>query len=344
MIELDGSLGEGGGQILRTSLTLSLLSGKPFRLTKIRAGRPKPGLQPQHLMSVRAAAQIGQATVAGDRQNSKELSFEPGPVVAGRYHFAIGTAGATGLVLQTIYLPLTLKGEQLSEVVITGGTHVKASPSFHFLDATWRSYLTAMGLPLGVRMRQPGFYPRGGGLIEARMEPVHNVRPLQLSGEVEHRSGLSVSGLAAVAGLPPSIAERLVRRAESRLKRERLKCDLAIETWPGGPGAVLLLVLHGPPVPTLFCGLGERGKPAERVSDQAVEELLAHVEANPAAVDPHSADQILLPLALAEGPSQYPVSSITQHLITNVEVVRQFIARPITLVGTEGEPGLVQIG
>jgi RNA 3'-terminal phosphate cyclase (ATP) len=181
VIELDGALGEGGGQILRTSLTLSLLTGKPFHLKNIRAGRSKPGLQPQHLASVRAAGQIGQAQVLGDQIGSRELHFEPGPIVAGKYHFGIGTAGATSLVLQTIYLPLALKGDRPSEIVITGGTHVKASPSFHFLDATWKAYLERMGLPLALQMRQPGFYPRGGGVIQAHVEPVAHIAPLRLA-------------------------------------------------------------------------------------------------------------------------------------------------------------------
>ncbi len=342
LIQLDGAQGEGGGQILRTSLTLSLLTGKPFHLTNVRAGRSKPGLQPQHLMSVRAAAQIGQARVEGDRQHSKELRFEPGPVIAGNYHFAIGTAGATSLVLQTVYLPLALKGDQPSQIVITGGTHVKASPSFHFLETTWKAYLERLGLPLRLTMRQPGFYPRGGGLIEAAIEPAATVQPLHL--DAANEPALALTGFAAVAGLPVSIGERMIHRAASRLIRERLRCDLVVETWPGGPGVVLLLVLHGPPVPTLFCGLGERGKPAERVADQAVDELLAHVHSNPEAVDPHSADQILLPLALAAGPSQYATSSVTQHLITNIEVVRRFVTRAIELEGREGKPGVVRIG
>src|SRR5262249_43776954 len=146
MIELDGSFGEGGGQILRTSLALSLLTGKPFHLANVRARRPKPGLQPQHLMCVQAAAAIGQAKVKGASRGSSDLVFEPGQIVPGKYHFAIGTAGATGLVLHTLYLPLALCCSELSELVISGGTHVKAAPCYHFLESTWRAYLEALGL------------------------------------------------------------------------------------------------------------------------------------------------------------------------------------------------------
>jgi RNA 3'-terminal phosphate cyclase (ATP) len=162
LLELDGSFGEGGGQILRTSLALSLLTGRAFHLRNIRAGRRKPGLQPQHLASVRAAAAIGQAAVSGARRDSTELLFEPGAVVAGKYCFPIGTAGATGLVLHTIHLPLTLRSGGTSEVAFLGGTHVSHSPCFHFLDVIWRRYLELMGMKIGLRLHHPGFYPRGG--------------------------------------------------------------------------------------------------------------------------------------------------------------------------------------
>src|SRR5207247_5572306 len=166
MIELDGSFGEGGGQILRTSLALALLTGKAFHLRNVRARRSKPGLQPQHLMSVRAAATIGQAQLRGATVGSADLVFEPGPVVPGTYHFAIGTAGATGLVLHTIYLPLALAGRP-SDVTIEGGTHVRTSPCFHFLETTWRRYLEYLGLSITLRKSRPGLYPLGGGLLLA---------------------------------------------------------------------------------------------------------------------------------------------------------------------------------
>src|SRR4051812_9578773 len=171
LVELDGSLGEGGGQILRSSLTLSLLTGKSFHLRHVRARRPKPGLQPQHLMSVRAAARIGAAKLRGASIGSTDLVFEPGTVSAGSYRFDIGTAGSTGLVLQTLYLPLALRGDAPSEVTLIGGTHVNTSPCFHFLDVTWRAYLERMGLRLSLRMARPGFYPRGGGVVVAHVQP-----------------------------------------------------------------------------------------------------------------------------------------------------------------------------
>src|SRR3954452_13638053 len=171
LLEIDGSFGEGGGQILRTSLALSLLTGRPFHLRNVRARRSKPGLQPQHLKSVQAAAAVGQARLRGASLGSSDLSFEPGEVRAGKYTFDIGTAGATGLVLHTVYLPLALRGGEPSEVTLVGGTHVRTSPGFHFLDTTWRRYLAQCGLKVSLTLLRPGFYPRGGGMVLASIQP-----------------------------------------------------------------------------------------------------------------------------------------------------------------------------
>jgi RNA 3'-terminal phosphate cyclase (ATP) len=339
-IEIDGSLGEGGGQILRTALALSLVTGKSFRLVYIRARRPKPGLQPQHLMCVRAAATIAQATVHGASLGSSDLTFEPGEVVAGKYHFAIGTAGATSLVLHTLYLPLALRGSVTSHLTITGGTHVKQSPSFHFLDTTWRRYLELVDLHVTLNMWQPGFYPRGGGIIEAHVQPCAAIRSLRLD---DCHNSTEATGLSVVARLPADIARRQARRAAYRLREAGVMADITEEHWDGGPGTVLALTLATRPVPTLFCGLGQRGKPAERVADDAVNDLLAHVRTEPAGVDLHSADQLVLPLALAAGPSVYRVTQITQHLLTNIATIHRFVERDIMCEGIEGGPGVVRI-
>jgi len=344
MIELDGSMGEGGGQILRSSLTLSLLTGKPFRLFNIRAGRPKPGLQPQHLMSVRAAATVGKAQITGDRQGSRELVFEPGTVAGGNYRFDINTAGATGLVLQTIALPLLLEAGQPSEVIITGGTHTTTSPCFHFLDTTWRAYLTHLGVTMKLRIVRPGFYPRGGGEIRASLQPIS-----QLGGyEPLVQEPLTIRGFSAVAGLPEHIAARQKRRAENRLRDRGLQSQLSEEVWDGGPGSVLAICLYTRPAPTLFFGLGARGKPAEAVADEAVDQVLKFVarrerEDQQEVVDFHSADQLVLPLALSPQKSWYHVSEVTQHLLTNINVVRRFVDREIVCEGNEGEVGMVHI-
>jgi RNA 3'-terminal phosphate cyclase (ATP) len=340
MIEIDGSFGEGGGQILRSSLALALVTGKPFHLRKIRAGRAKPGLQPQHLMSVRAAAQIGQAEVRGAALGSSDLTFEPRGVIPGKYHFAIGTAGATGLVLHTIYLPLAFHASAPSEVTLQGGTHVPHSPCFHFLDVTWRAYMEMLGLHFKLRLIRPGFFPRGGGVVEATIDPCPRVRPFRL---VERSGPTRATIISAVAGLPEQIARRQGRRASYRMTAAGLRADVREETWPGGPGTVLIVQLDTTPAPALFFGLGARGKPAERVADDAADQAIDFLMAAPAAVDPHSADQLVLPLALAEGESQFTVTQLTQHLLTNIAVIRQFVDRDIACAGAEGTPGTVAI-
>ena len=339
LLAIDGSFGEGGGQILRTSLTLSLLTGCSFRLFNIRAGRSKPGLQPQHLMSVRAAANIGQAKLRGASRGSSDLTFEPGTVTAGNHRFDIGTAGATSLVLQTIALPLALRGGAPSHVTLIGGTHVSTSPCFHFLDTTWRHYLNLLRVRLSLRMVRPGFYPRGGGQVEADIQPCSQLAHLKF----HERGPIQLTGFSAVAGLPEDIARRQARRARFRLEQNDLQANIREESWEGGPGTVLGIVVNTTPAPILFFGLGARGKPAERVADEAVDQVLAYL-LNPPAVDSHSADQLVLPLALADGPSEYTVAEVTPHLTTNIAVIRQFLEREIVCEGEEGGPGIVRIG
>jgi RNA 3'-terminal phosphate cyclase (ATP) len=340
MLELDGSFGEGGGQILRTSLALALLTGKAFHLRNVRARRPKPGLQPQHLMSVRAAATVGQARVRGDSLGSGDLVFEPAAVLPGPYHFNIGTAGATSLVVHTLYLPLAWQTSASSEVTVRGGTHVLASPCYHFLETTWQPYLELLGLRIRMHQYETGFYPRGGGVIEAHIQPCTSLRGLQL-GETGPATAATV--ISAVAQLPEHIAQRQARRAEKALRELKLSVEVHEERWSNGPGTVLIVILNTTPVPTLFFGLGARGKPAESVADEAVEQVRHHLRHGRRGVDLHSGDQLVMPLAVAEGPSHYSVAEVTRHLVTHIAVIRQFVDRAITCTGEEGQPGFVRV-
>jgi RNA 3'-terminal phosphate cyclase (ATP) len=339
MLEIDGSHGEGGGQVLRTSLALSLITRRPFHLKNVRARRSKPGLQPQHLMSVQAAATIGQAKLRGATLHSTDLVFEPGETVPGNYHFRIGTAGATGLVLHTVYLPLALL-DAPSTVTIEGGTHVRASPCFHFLQTTWAAYMALLGINIKLNMRRPGFYPRGGGLLEARIEGNAGLRGLDLPdlGQVKEASVLS-----AVAGLPEKIAQRQADRAQDRLEKLGLQVAVRQEVWQGGPGTMLAVELPTAPVPTLFFGLGERGKPAERVADEAVKVAQSFLDSEPLAVDGHSADQLLMPACVAHLPSQYRVADVTRHLLTNVMVIRSFLDVEMSCDAPEGREGWLKV-
>jgi RNA 3'-terminal phosphate cyclase (ATP) len=198
-----------------------------------------------------------------------------------------------------------------------------------------------LGLDLDVKMRRPGFYPRGGGLLQAHIEPCSGLRSVRLD---QITPATRITGLSAVAGLPEHIARRQAQRASKRLHSLGLPVHISEETWQGGLGAVLALILNTQPVATMFFALGERGKPAERVADEAVARVVRFQEAETPAMDEHSADQVLLPLAMAEGPSQFPVSTITSHLLTNAAVIGQFVEREIEIEGSEGKPGLVRIG
>ena len=345
-VDLDGSHGEGGGQILRTALSLSLLTGRPFRMTSIRANRDKPGLRPQHLKAVEAAAFLGQAEVTGAAAGSRELVFRPGAYSPSDLTIDIGTAGSTSLVLQTLHLPLAMRAESAVRVVLMGGTFNPKAPAHPFLEHTWRAYLAALGLPIALAMPAAGFYPRGGGRLEAWIEPAMPKAWVQTGRGSLRR----ILGIAGVANLRDDIAGRLRDRAMRRLREHGLTADVEIEAvrWPSpGQGAALSLIAeHEGAIPATFVGLGQRGKSSEDVADEAVDQLLAFEAVDHGAVDPHSADQILLPLALAEGRSIYTVSQTTDHLRTNAATIGAFLDRPIMIEepSTEGQPGRVMVG
>ncbi len=344
-VRLDGSRGEGGGQILRTALTLSLLTGRPFRMTKIRANRDKPGLRPQHKTAVDAAVELGDAKVVGSTVGSRELVFAPGAYRPRDMTLDIGTAGSTGLVLQTLHLPLALRTSSAVRVALAGGTFNPKAPAYTFLEATWHGYLWAFGMPVSLAMPAAGFYPRGGGRLEAWVEPA-SPRPWV---QLDRGPLVRVRGIAGVANLRDDIAERMRNRAARRLEEAGLAAEIEIELvrWPSpGQGAALTLIAeHEGTIPATFVGLGERGKPSEAVADEAVDQLLAFESVAGAAVDPHSADQILLPLAFAPGRSAFTVSEVTEHLRTNVNTIRAFLDRSITVEEpeAEGRPGRVVI-
>jgi RNA 3'-terminal phosphate cyclase (ATP) len=342
-VRLDGSRGEGGGQILRTALTLALLTGRPFRMVKIRANRDKPGLRPQHKTAVDAAAELGRAEVTGAAVGARELSFAPSLQEARDLTIDIGTAGSTSLVLQTLHLPMAVRGNAPAHLVLTGGTFNPKAPAYPFLEATWRAYLAAFGMPMGLTMPLAGFYPRGGGQLEAWIEPA---TPRPWVGT--HRGALRrLHGIAGVSNLRDDIARRMRDRAIHRLRAHGLSAEIELVQWPSpGQGAAISLTAeHDGAIPATFVGLGARGKPSEAVADEAVEALLAFEAVEHAAVDLHSADQILLPLAVAPGRSEFTVSKVTEHLRTNAETITAFLDRSIRIEEPPGEnqPGRVVI-
>ncbi len=338
-LEIDGSMGEGGGQVLRSSLSLSILTRRSVHLYNIRAGREKPGLQPQHLKAVEAAAAICAGETRGAALHSQELFFTPGTVRPGQYRFDIGTAGAAALVLHTVYLPLARAGGP-STVTITGGTHVSHSPSYHYLEREWLSALRACGFWMRLEMPRAGFYPRGGGEIQAQIRPVSEIQPLE---RVERGELRRIRGITAVANLSEEIARRQKLQALRRL--EPLCRDSKIETLvlPSiGKGTMLLLQAEFEHATCCYFGLGAIGKRAEQVADEAVEGIEAFLS-GPGAVDEYLADQIILPLAFARGTSRYRTARVSRHLLTNAAVIQAFLPIRVEIEGKEGQPGKVTI-
>jgi len=341
-------MGEGGGQILRTSLTLSCVLGEPFRMINIRAGREKPGLRPQHLTGLRAAAEICDATVGGGGVGSTEITFEPHKARAGSYCYEVGTAGSVSLVLHTILLPLALSGEE-NRVKIEGGTHVSASPPFEHLDSCWIPAMKGMNLQAVLDMQRAGYYPKGGGKIDVKIAPSAGIGPVEWS----ERGGLRrLTVRAAVSNLPDGIAERIISRSrrharEAGISKEKVREEI-FRPPAIAEGAYFFLLAEFEPVgaipapPAGFVSLGRKGKRAETLADEAWADLAAFLKTN-AAIEPHLADQALLPLSLAGGASRYSTSSVTEHLLTNAQAIKNFGAAHIEITGNKGEPGLVHV-
>jgi RNA 3'-terminal phosphate cyclase (ATP) len=339
MLEIDASFGEGGGQILRSALALSVITGKPMRLTNVRARRPQPGLKPQHLKAVEAAAQISAARVQGATLGSQTLMFEPAGLKSGSYAFDIGTAGSVSLLLQTICLPLSF-ARGPSRLTLTGGTHVPWSPCFHYLQWQWLPYLTAVGYHVECSLECAGFYPRGGGLLHANIVPSRHLAPLHLT---ERGRLLRIRGLSAVGRLDRSIAERQRSQAVERLRDLAVPLEIEVSEVPAGsPGTFIVLQAEFEGGRCCAFALGALHKRAEKVADEAAEELRADIEAG-GAIDAWLADQLLLPLAFIPERSTFSVCRISQHLRTNAELLGYFLPVTVEIEGETGQPGRVVI-
>ncbi len=339
VLRVDGAQGEGGGQVLRTALALAAIRGAPVEIHSIRARRKNPGLQPQHLTALTALGQISGARMEGAFLGSQRVLFAPGPVRPGEYRFDVGTAGSTALVLQAILLPLALvRGP--SRIVLTGGTHVPWSPPADYLREVLLPVLAGMGVRARLEVDRWGFYPKGGGRVVVEIEGSAELRPATL---VFRAGALRIRGVSAVANLPRGIAERQQDRALRRLTAEGRTADIAvIEAGGPGVGSFLMLVADVGGLPAGFSALGERGKPAEQVADEVVNALLDFLEAE-AGCDPHLADQVILPMALAPGTSRLTTSRVTRHLLTTVRIAQQALGCPAQIGGEEGGPGQVTI-
>lgn len=316
-LTIDGSRGEGGGQILRTALSLSVLQRRPIRIERIRAGRAKPGLMRQHLMCVKAAAAISAADVRGDVLGSTALEFVPNALVGGAQHFAIGTAGSAMLVLQTVLPPL-LRADAESRICIEGGTHNQLAPSADFILRCFLPQLARMGARVSLSVEKVGLFPAGGGRVVAKIAP-GPLAPIVID---QRGARLGIGAEALIAAVPEHVALREITRVADRFKLRREAVshrDLGNRT---GPGNVLSVHAEFEQVCELATAHGKRGVPAETVADQACDALQAWLD-NGAPVGEHLADQLLLPLWLAGGGS-FITGAVSGHLATNAELINRF--------------------
>ena len=323
-IEIDGSYGEGGGQILRTSLAMSLVTGKPFHIENIRLGRKKPGLLQQHLTAVNASARISQAEVEGNVLGSKKLYFAPKTVKPGRYHFSVKTAGSSTLVLQTVF-PALLITHGKSELLLEGGTHNPYAPPFDFLARTYLPIISRMGVKISATLKRHGFYPVGGGRFNISIESTGKLSKINIlkRGEIKRQIARAV-----VAKLPRSIGEREIKRIGDKLMWDRRCLHIEEVTNSAGPGNVLTVEIESEQITEVFTGFGERGVSAERVADKIVLEVKEYLSAG-VPVGKYLADQLLIPMVLAGG-GTFQTLPLTRHTRTNIEILKQFLNINIT--------------
>lgn len=321
-IRIDGAQGEGGGQILRTSITLSMLKQVKVEIFNIRAKRKKPGLLRQHLTCVRAAKTICNATVEGDELGSQTVSFTPGKVKGGIYSFAIGTAGSTSLVCQTILMPLAL-ADEASTVTLEGGTHNGMSPSVTYLEQSFLPILAKMGIQTSLKLEQFGFYPAGGGKWEMRIEPCKQAVPLTFSNDEPSEPDLAnkLSVTAIVSQIPKQIGQREIDTVVRSLQLDDVLNELKTVTSPG-PGNTLIIRYCHHGHCSVFEVVGELGISAEKVAKRAVGRLRKFLNSS-ANVEGHLADQLLLPMVLANNGS-FTTTQPSLHALTNIMVIEQF--------------------
>ena len=319
MIAIDGSAGEGGGQVLRTALTMSLATGRPFRIDNVRGKRPKPGLLRQHLAAVTAASAIGGARTEGGELGSLSLTFAPGPIKPGDYAFAVGSAGSATLVLQTVLVPLALAAGE-STLTLEGGTHNPWAPPFDFLDRVFLPVLNRLGPSVTSALARPGFYPAGGGRFTVTIRPCERLNRLTLleRGEITGRHAKVM-----IANLPGHIANREARTALRLLNWPDENATIDAINGAGGPGNVLLIEISSEHASEICSGFGEMRTTAEGVADKAAKEARRYLAAG-VPVGIHLADQLLPVLALGDGGS-FRTLALSRHALTNAEVIRQFV-------------------
>ena len=342
MIEIDGSQGEGGGQILRSSLTLAMVTGQPVRLTRIRAGRKKPGLMRAHLTAVTAAREISNAPVHGAAIGSRELTFHPGAISGGNYSFRIGTAGSTSLVLQTV-LPALLCADGPSTLRIEGGTHNPMAPPFEFLQRTYLPLVNHLGPRVEAQLVRPGFFPAGRGQIEVAVSPSPTLGPLSLT---ERGEPVARRAQALLAQLNENIGRRECRTLTSELDWPEDAAEVSVVRNSAGPGNALICDLQFENLTEVLVEFGEPGKRAERVASQLAQHVRRYLD-SAVPVGQHLADQLLLPLAIGAaqgtGGGAFRTLNLTDHSKTHIEVIRRFLDVDVSVTETAPDDVLVEV-
>jgi RNA 3'-terminal phosphate cyclase (ATP) len=330
MITIDGALGEGGGQVLRTALGLSLVTGQPFRIEHIRAKRRKPGLLRQHLTAVEAATAVGDATVDGAEMGSQQLTFKPGRVKPGDYTFAVGTAGSATLVLQTV-LPALMLADGPSALRLEGGTHNPMAPPFDFLARTFLPVLNRMGPTVHAVLERPGFFPAGGGRFQVSIEPAKKLIPIEL---LERGPITAKQARVLMAHLPSGIADRQAKLLRDRLNWGPDAVRVVSADHSVGPGNAVHVELESESVCEVFTGFGEREVSSATVIGRVVDEVREYL-AGDAPVGEHLADQLMIPFALAGGGS-YRAVKASPHARTNADVIGAFLGPVIAIESASG--------
>ncbi|MCX8187317.1 MAG: RNA 3'-terminal phosphate cyclase [Nitrososphaeria archaeon] len=345
-VEIDGSVGEGGGQILRNAVALSAVLLKPIRVYNIRAKRSKPGLRPQHLVGVKAVAALSSAEVTGLEVGSMEITFKPKHLGGGRLSFDAGTAGSTTLMLQSLMPAMAFSSSPI-EVELRGGTNNPMAPPVEYFKMVLLPMLSRMGCRFEIELLRRGFYPRGGGIVKAKSTPVNSLKPIKLTeaGDVKRVHVLSYS-----CRLPAHIAERMAATAERHL-RER-GYDTVVEKQilqPGDkacsidPGCGIILVAEMSSGALMGSdNLGRLGVPAENVAEEATKSLLKQIDSG-AAVDRHLGDQLVIWASLADGISEYRVSELTMHTVTSIELCKLLSGAKAEISGKLGGPATVRM-
>ena len=340
MIDIDGSMMEGGGQLLRMATSYGAILGESIRVYNIRAKRRDPGLKPQHLTTLLAAAKISGAETSGASIGSTEIVFKPRRIRGGEYGFDIGTAGSISLLLQCLN-PILLYGDKPSRISVRGGTAVNWSPPIPFLENIIYKALESMGAQSRIIVERHGFYPKGGGIITQYSKPIEILKPLKPDKPNIKR----VRGISLCGALPEHVAIRQANSVKKKLSALRVKSDIkpvVADPVPISSGSFVCLWAEGDDVFLGADSLGARGKPSETVGKEAALKMINEVRSG-AHLDRHTADHMILPASLAEGTSVFRTSLITLHTLTAIEIAKVFTDAKFKVTGREGEPGTIRV-